>query len=387
MQVLRPVLTDPAGFGEVAEESLEAGWGEHREDPAGTRDHPLLGVRQPARPEDLVPRPGRELGAVHGEDVLALEDEEVLVVLVVDVHRYVDRIDLLDDREGPTGRLRRRPDRELHPPVSEPFATRGVDQMRHPRPIDARAGARARQVLCRTHGRASSTKLNMLSATRFTCSYPAAVRASAIRRSPAWAPSAQPAGTGSSSCNETRGRVRLGEQHQRGPVATADVGDPGAGAQPLVHASSLWDVRDDPWRKLLLAGGLAGWELVLFSTFLIDHLDLFGLRQALAAFRGQPPPQATFAMPLLYRVVRHPLHLGFLVAFWCTPTMTVGQLIFAVATRPWWSAMLRTSMTSWVSFMGVAVEHGEPGQRSPTSWLSAARLEHRLHTLVRRRIL
>lgn len=72
-----------------------------------------------------------------------------------------------------------------------------------------------------------------------------------------------------------------------------------------------------------------GWGIVLLSTFLIDHFDLFGLRQTWLAFRGRPYTQRPFQERSLYRVVRHPLMLGFLIAFWAAPTMTVGHLVFA----------------------------------------------------------
>lgn len=123
---------------------------------------------------------------------------------------------------------------------------------------------------------------------------------------------------------------------------------PSAERSTYVHASNIclivlivawhpitddvWRVTAQPWRALLLAVGLAGWAIALLSTFLIDHFDLFGIRQVLARLRGQQPSEHEFATPFLYRVVRHPLYLGFLVAFWVTPRMTVGHLIFAIAT-------------------------------------------------------
>jgi len=93
----------------------------------------------------------------------------------------------------------------------------------------------------------------------------------------------------------------------------------------------VWEVANPNVRTALLAISLAGWGLVLYSSFLIDHFDLFGLRQVWLHFRGKPYTHPTFRQPMLYRMVRNPLMLGFLIAFWAAPTMTQGRLLFATA--------------------------------------------------------
>lgn len=92
----------------------------------------------------------------------------------------------------------------------------------------------------------------------------------------------------------------------------------------------VWHVDEPAARMALYALATIGWLLVLTSTFLINHFDLFGLRQAWR--HGQPPLDEPFVTRAFYRIVRHPIMLGFLVAFWSAPDMSVGHLLFALAT-------------------------------------------------------
>ena len=94
----------------------------------------------------------------------------------------------------------------------------------------------------------------------------------------------------------------------------------------------VWDVQDPIGRAVLYAGFAFGWLLVLVTTFLINHFDLFGLRQVWLHLRGRRYRPLPFKTPGPYRLVRHPLYVGWLFAFWATPTMTVTHLLFAVVT-------------------------------------------------------
>jgi len=97
-------------------------------------------------------------------------------------------------------------------------------------------------------------------------------------------------------------------------------------------AGTVWRV-EDPFGQALLLGlyGL-GWVIVLLSTFMINHFDLFGLRQVFLRLRDREYTHLAFTTRALYRFVRHPIMLGFLIAFWATPHMTLGHLLFSVAT-------------------------------------------------------
>jgi protein-S-isoprenylcysteine O-methyltransferase Ste14 len=94
----------------------------------------------------------------------------------------------------------------------------------------------------------------------------------------------------------------------------------------------VWSTTNETVQTVLLVSYLLGWSLVFISTFLINHFDLFGLRQAWLYAMGKPYRQLPFRIPALYKMVRHPLYLGFLIAFWSTPVMTIAHLLFALLT-------------------------------------------------------
>lgn len=102
--------------------------------------------------------------------------------------------------------------------------------------------------------------------------------------------------------------------------------------RPIGTARVAWDVQNSTARIVLEGLFWLGWVIVLISTFLVDHFNLFGLKQVVCYFKGTECPPLDFKTPVLYKAVRHPIYLGFIIAFWATPRMSIGHLFFAVMT-------------------------------------------------------
>jgi protein-S-isoprenylcysteine O-methyltransferase Ste14 len=118
----------------------------------------------------------------------------------------------------------------------------------------------------------------------------------------------------------------------------------------------IWSVGDPFIRGVLWTVFAAGWGTVLVVTFLINHFDLFGLRQVWLPLIGRPYSRIEFRTPAPYRVVRHPLYFGFLLAFWMTPTMTLAHLVFAITTTAYILVAIQLEERDLISEYGSAYE-------------------------------
>jgi protein-S-isoprenylcysteine O-methyltransferase Ste14 len=100
--------------------------------------------------------------------------------------------------------------------------------------------------------------------------------------------------------------------------------------QPM--SAIIWHIRNEQLATVITGVSLLGWLIVFTSTFLINHFELFGLQQVIQNLSKRNPSAPTFRTPLYYQFVRHPIYLGFIIAFWAAPTMTVGHFLFAAVT-------------------------------------------------------
>lgn len=129
----------------------------------------------------------------------------------------------------------------------------------------------------------------------------------------------------------------------------------------------IWDASGTLLELPLWALFAAGWLIVLLSTFLINHFELFGLQQAWFKARGREARAPELREPLLYRFVRHPLYLGFFLAFWATPTMTAGHLLLAAGMSTYMLVAIRYEERDLVALFGPKYEEyrGRVGMLTP----------------------
>jgi methanethiol S-methyltransferase len=120
--------------------------------------------------------------------------------------------------------------------------------------------------------------------------------------------------------------------------------------QPMPAA--VWNIEDPVFAGAATAGGVTGWLIVLYSTFLISHFELFGLTQVIAHFVGRVAAPIKFKTPGLYRLIRHPIYLGFIIAFWSTPLTTIGHLLFASVTTAYIFVGIWLEERDLVAFFG-----------------------------------
>jgi len=135
----------------------------------------------------------------------------------------------------------------------------------------------------------------------------------------------------------------------------------------------VWDVRNPNGHTILQGLFWIGWGMVLVSTWLVDHFDLFGLKQVIYYFRGKRLEPLPFKNPALYKIVRHPIYLGFIIAFWATPRMTTGHLFFAIMTTLYILVAIQFEERDLIKFYGEQYRH----YRQQVSMLFPLRLPKR----------
>jgi protein-S-isoprenylcysteine O-methyltransferase Ste14 len=121
-------------------------------------------------------------------------------------------------------------------------------------------------------------------------------------------------------------------------------------------AGTIWNVENTALRSAIWALFGLGWAIVFLSTWLFNHFELFGLAQVWRHWRDRPAPQSKLSEPLFYRVVRHPLYSGFLLAFWATPTMSVGHALLAVGMTVYVLIAIRYEVRDLVAHFGPEYE-------------------------------
>jgi protein-S-isoprenylcysteine O-methyltransferase Ste14 len=114
----------------------------------------------------------------------------------------------------------------------------------------------------------------------------------------------------------------------------------------------LWHIDNPHVATAVIALSFAGWMIVLSSTFLINHFELFGLHQVVNNLASRPMPAVRFMTPMLYQLVRHPIYLGFIIAFWAAPVMTIGHLLFAAITTAYIFVGIFLEERDLVAFFG-----------------------------------
>ncbi|MDH7637880.1 methanethiol S-methyltransferase [Sphingomonas oryzagri] len=140
--------------------------------------------------------------------------------------------------------------------------------------------------------------------------------------------------------------------------------------QPI--PATLWDARGEPLGILLWALCGMGWAIVLLSTFLLNHFELFGLQQVWNALRQRAAVAPQLRQPLFYRVVRHPLYSGFFIAFWATPHMTLGHLLLAIGMSAYMLIAIVYEERDLIALFGAEYEayRGRVGKLMPRFWRS-----------------